>query len=134
MSPDLSTVFVCEEQPLPDNSEVYKSTEYPRVRGLQLRKVLLGGGGGKQTLGVACEPVYSKDWPNSYVSRSPAVDSDRDPGGGFWTVSLYSGEFWASPQLQWPTQIETKPNRVRIQLDWERGCLIFSHPNDITLM
>lgn len=54
VSPDLSSVSACEEQPLADNLERFESTEHPGLAG-QLGEAQLGGGGGRQRqLGPCC--------------------------------------------------------------------------------
>lgn len=138
VSPDLSSVFVCEEQPLPDNPERFVSP--PSILGSEdfssgrhAWEVEVGDNS-HWSLGVASESVHRKDWSNSDLNLSPAFDSDIDTGGGLWTVSLSSGEFWASPGHIGPLRLRRKPTRVRIQLDWERGCLTFSDGNDNTLI
>lgn len=138
VSPDLSSVFVCEEQSLPNNPErfvspqsILGSDEFSSGRNSWEVEV---GNNSHWSLGVASESVHRKDWSNSDLNPSPAVDSDTDPGGGLWTVSLSSGEFWASPGPSTPIKLRRRPVRIKIQLDWERGCLTFSDANDNTLI
>lgn len=138
VSPDLSSVFVCEDQPLPDNPERFVSPQSILASqgfssGRHSWEVEVGDNS-HWALGVASESVHRKDWSNSDVNPSPALDSDTDPGGGLWTVSLSSGAFWASPGHSTPLRLRRRPTRVRIQLDWERGCLTFSDANDNTLI
>lgn len=138
VSPDLSSVFVCEEQPLPDNPERFVSPQSILASqtfgsGRHSWEVEVGDNS-HWALGVASESVHRKDRSNSDVNPSPALDSDIDPGGGLWTVSLSSGEFWASPGPSTPLRLKRRPTRVRIQLDWERGCLTFSDPGDNALI
>lgn len=138
VSPDLSSVFVCEEQPLPDNPERFVSPQSILgsegfSSGRHSWEVEVGDNS-QWSLGVASESVHRKDWSNSDVNPSPALDSDIDPGGGLWTVSCSSGEFWASSGHSAPLRLRRRPTRVRIQLDWERGCLTFSDANDNTLI
>nr|XP_046269866.1 E3 ubiquitin-protein ligase TRIM35 [Scatophagus argus] len=138
VSPDLSSVFVCEEQSLPENPERFVSPQSILgsegfSSGRHSWEVEVGDNS-HWSLGVASESVHRKDWSNSDLNPSPALDSDVDPGGGLWTVSLSSGEFWASPGHSTPLKLRRKPTRVRIQLDWERGCLTFSDANDNALI
>ncbi|XP_035529418.1 tripartite motif-containing protein 35 isoform X2 [Morone saxatilis] len=136
VSPDLSSVFVCEEQPLPDNPERFVSPQSILgsecfISGRHSWEVEVGDNS-HWSLGVASETIHRKDWSNSDLNPSPA--SDIDPGGGLWTVSLSSGEFWASPGHSSPLRLRRRPPRIRIQLDWERGCLTLSDANDNTLI
>ncbi|KAM9341347.1 E3 ubiquitin-protein ligase TRIM35 [Symphorus nematophorus] len=138
VSPDLASVFVCDEQHFPDNPERFVSPQSILgsegfTSGRHSWEVEVGDNS-HWSLGVASESVHRKDWSNSNLSSSPAFDSDTDPGGGLWTVSLSSGEFWASPDHSTPLKLRRKPSRVRIQLDWERGCLTFSDANDNALI
>ncbi|XP_076604554.1 E3 ubiquitin-protein ligase TRIM35 [Chaetodon auriga] len=138
VSPDLSSVFVCEERPLPDNPErfvmpqsILGSEGFSSGRHSWEVEV---GDNSHWSLGVATESVYRKDWSKLDLNPSPASDSDIDPDGGLWTVSFSSGEFWASPGHSAPLRLRRRPSRIRIQLDWERGCLTFSDGNDNTLI
>lgn len=138
VSPDLSSVSVCEEQLLPDNPERFVSPQSILgsegfISGRHCWEVEVGDNS-HWALGVASESVHRKDWSNSDLTQSAVLDSDIDPGGGLWTVSLSSGEFWAFPGQSTPLRLRRKPTRVRIQLDWERGCLTFSDASDNTLI
>ncbi|KAE8289483.1 Tripartite motif-containing protein 35 [Larimichthys crocea] len=134
VTPDLSSVFVCEEQTLPDNPERFVSPQSILgsegfSSGRHSWEVEVGDNS-HWSLGVASESVHRKDWSNSGLNPGPALDSDIDLGGSLWTVSLSSGEFWASPGHSAPLRLRRKPSKVRVQLDWERGCLTFSDAND----
>ncbi|XP_020496944.1 E3 ubiquitin-protein ligase TRIM35 [Labrus bergylta] len=138
VSPELSSVFVCEKQPLPENPERFVSPQSILgsegfISGRHIWEVEVGDNS-HWSLGVASETVHRKDWSSSDLNPSPAVDSDTDSGGGLWTVSLSSGEYRASPGRSAPITLRRKPRRVRIQLDWERGCLTFSDASDNTLI
>ncbi|GAA6232815.1 E3 ubiquitin-protein ligase TRIM35-like [Lates japonicus] len=138
VSPDLSSVYVCEEQPLPNNPERFVSPQ--SILGSEVFSSgrhsweVEVGDNSHWSLGVASETIHRKDWSNSDLNPSPALDSDTEPNGGLWTVSLSSGEYWASPDHNTPLRLRRRPRRVRIQLDWERGCLTFSDANDNTLI
>lgn len=138
VSPDLSSVYVCEEQPLPNNPERFVSPQ--SILGSEVFSSgrhsweVEVGDNSHWSLGVASETIHRKDWSNSDLNPSPALDSDTEPNGGPWTVSLSSGEYRASPDHNTPLRLRRRPRRVRIQLDWERGCLTFSDANDNTLI
>ncbi|KAM7404144.1 hypothetical protein PAMA_004530 [Pampus argenteus] len=136
VSPDLSSVFVCEEQPLPDNPERFVSTQSilgseAFSSGSHSWEVEVGDNS-HWSLGVASETVHRKIRCTSDLNPSPA--SESEPGGGLWTVSLSSGEYHTSAGHSSPLRLRRRPRRVRIQLDWERGCLTFSDANDNTLI
>ncbi|XP_060938903.1 E3 ubiquitin-protein ligase TRIM35 [Limanda limanda] len=138
VSPDLSSVFVCEEQPLPDNPERFvgpKSILGSEVfsSGRHNWEVEVGDNS-HWALGLARDTVQRKVWSNSDLNPSPIFDSDPDPGRGLWTVSLSSGEYLASPGPSTPLKLRRRPRRIRVQLDWERGSLTFSDANDNTLI
>ncbi|XP_041668107.1 E3 ubiquitin-protein ligase TRIM35 [Cheilinus undulatus] len=138
VSPDLSSVFVCEKQPLPENPERFVSPQsilgYDDFTSGRHSWEVEVGDNSHWSLGVASETVRRKDWSDSDLNLSPAADSDTDPGGGVWIVSLSSGEYRASPGNSAPLRLRRKPRRVKIQLDWERGCLTFSDGSDNTLI
>uniref|UniRef100_UPI0037E76453 E3 ubiquitin-protein ligase TRIM35 n=1 Tax=Semicossyphus pulcher TaxID=241346 RepID=UPI0037E76453 len=138
VSPDLSSVSVCEKQPLPENPERFVSPQSILgsegfSTGRHSWEVEVGDNS-HWSLGIASETVHRKDWSDSDLSSSPALDSGTDPGGGLWTVSLSSGEYRAFPGHSGPLRLRRKPRRVRVQLDWERGCLTFSDASDNNLI
>ncbi|XP_074548488.1 E3 ubiquitin-protein ligase TRIM35 [Halichoeres trimaculatus] len=138
VSPDLSSVFVCEKQPLPENPERFVSPQsilgYDEFSTGRHSWEVEVGDNSNWSLGVASETVRRKEGSDSDHNPSPASDPDADPGGGMWTVTLSSGEYQASPGPSTPLRLRRKPRRVRVQLDWERGCLTFSDASDNTLI
>lgn len=138
VSPDLSSVFVCEKQPLPENPERFVSPQsilgYDEFSTGRHSWEVEVGDNSHWSLGVATETVRRKDGSDTDRNHSPASDPDVDPGGGMWTVCLSSGEYQASPGPSTPLRLRRKPRRLRIQLDWERGCLTFSDASDNTLI
>ncbi|XP_035277457.1 tripartite motif-containing protein 35-like [Anguilla anguilla] len=77
-------------------------------------------GGEAWVVGVAKESIRRK----GSVNPSPA--------GGVWSIVLRNGKYaaWTSP----PTvlTVQREPQRVRVQLDWDRGEVSFSDPSDNT--
>ncbi|XP_054652793.1 E3 ubiquitin-protein ligase TRIM35 isoform X2 [Dunckerocampus dactyliophorus] len=88
VSPDLSSVLVCDEQPLPDNPERFVNPQGVLgsagfSSGSHHWEVEVGENS-QWSLGVASESVNRKDW--SGLDENPVESS-----GGLWTVSLSSG-------------------------------------------
>ncbi|XP_061742296.1 E3 ubiquitin-protein ligase TRIM35-like isoform X2 [Nerophis ophidion] len=131
VSADLSTVSVCDEQPLPDNTDrcvnpqgILASVGFSS--GSDLWEVEVGDNS-HWSLGVARDSIGRKDlWRLD--------DNPGEPSGGVWTVSLSSGLYHASPGHSSPLTLRRRPSRIRIQLDWERGCLTFSDANGNALI
>lgn len=136
VTPDLSSVSVCEEQPLPDNPERFVSPQSILgsegfSSGRHSWEVEVGDNS-HWSLGVASGSFHRKEWSRS--DQNPSPPSDTEPGGGLWTVSLSYGEYRISPGHSSPLTLRRSPRTVRIQLDWERGCLTFSDANDNALI
>ncbi|XP_029983072.1 tripartite motif-containing protein 35 [Sphaeramia orbicularis] len=138
VSSDLASVFVGEEQHLPDNPERFVSTQSilgseSFTSGRHSWEVEVGDNS-HWAVGVARETVHRKALSNADLSPSSASGSDTDPEDSMWTLSLHSGEYYSSSSPGTPLKLRRRPCRVRIQLDWERGCLTFSDANDNTLI
>lgn len=54
------------------------------------------------------------------------------PEGGFWMISHYEGEYSAMTRPRTPLHLEGELKRVRVQLDYESGEVIFSNPVRMT--
>ncbi|XP_061651657.1 zinc-binding protein A33-like isoform X2 [Phyllopteryx taeniolatus] len=131
VSPDLSSVFVCDEKPLPDNPE-----RFVNPKGI-LGSAGFSSGSHHWEVEVGDNSQWSLGVANETVKRKDSLRLDENPeesGDGLWTVSLFSGEYYASPGQSAPLTLRRRPYRVRIQLDWERGCLTFSDVNGNTLI
>ncbi|KAM3871420.1 E3 ubiquitin-protein ligase TRIM35 [Diretmus argenteus] len=132
VSTDLSSVFVCEEQPLPDNPERFVSLQSILgsegfSSGRHSWEVEVGDNT-HWSVGVARETIHRKDWSNSDLNPSTSSNTN------LWMVCLSSGEYRASPGHVAALKLRRRPQRVRVQLDWERGCLTFSDASDNTLI
>ncbi|KAJ8274060.1 hypothetical protein COCON_G00086850 [Conger conger] len=127
LSEDLTSVrYSDERQQVPDNPE-----RFDRWRcwvlgsegfssGRHCWDVELGGEGWQ--VGVVKESFRRK----GSVSLSPA--------GGVWGIELIRGEYTAmtSPPLSSVLTVQRDLQRVRVQLDWDRGEVSFSDPSDNT--
>ncbi|XP_034015598.1 tripartite motif-containing protein 35 [Thalassophryne amazonica] len=138
MSRDLSRVYICEEQTLPDNPERFVSP--PSILGSEgytsgrhSWEVEVGENS-QWALGVASEMVHRKPWSDTNLDPSVTLNTNTEPSSGLWIVSLSSGEYRASPGHNSPLKLRRRPRRVRIQLDWERGSLTFFDTNDNSLI
>ncbi|XP_066518792.1 nuclear factor 7, brain [Hoplias malabaricus] len=127
LSDDLTTLrYTEEEQPLPDNPERF--CNYECVLGSE------GLGSGRHSwdvevgdssewaLGVVRENVVRKEWfpPN--------------PERGMWTLCLYGGEYRPKNASSAPLALKKKPQKVRVQLDWDVGRVTFSDASDNTII
>ncbi|XP_030631810.1 zinc-binding protein A33 [Chanos chanos] len=127
VSDDLTSVrYTDEEQQIPDNPERF--CYYDCVLGSegfnsgQHDWEVEVGDSNDWALGVAKETVSRKEWfPPS-------------PDRGMWTICLHGGEYRACTSTSSPLRLKKKPQRVRVQLDWDRGRLTFSDASDNTLL
>ncbi|KAM9559346.1 zinc-binding protein A33 [Salvelinus alpinus] len=127
LSDDLTSLrYTEEEERLPDNPERF--CYYECVLGSE------GFNSGRHTwdvevgvnsewaVGVARETVSRKEWfPPS-------------PERGLWTICYYGGEYRARTASATPLVLKRRPLEVRVQLDWDRGRVIFSDASDNTLI
>uniref|UniRef100_A0A3B3RBJ2 Uncharacterized protein n=1 Tax=Paramormyrops kingsleyae TaxID=1676925 RepID=A0A3B3RBJ2_9TELE len=127
VSDDLTSVrYLDEDQHLPDNPERFRSCECVLGSeafdsGQHVWDVEVGDNS-EWALGVARESIQRKEWfpPN--------------PERGLWSIGLSAGEFRARAPIATPLVLKKKPQRVRVQLDWDRGRLTFSDAIDNTLL
>ncbi|XP_061555806.1 LOW QUALITY PROTEIN: E3 ubiquitin-protein ligase TRIM39 [Phycodurus eques] len=54
------------------------------------------------------------------------------PEGGFWMISHYDGEYSAMTRPSTALRVEGELSRVRVQLDYDAGQVIFSNPLSMT--
>uniref|UniRef100_A0A672LZN4 E3 ubiquitin-protein ligase TRIM39-like n=1 Tax=Sinocyclocheilus grahami TaxID=75366 RepID=A0A672LZN4_SINGR len=127
LSDDLTTIrYTEEEQQVPDNPERF--CFYDCALGSE------GLGSGRHSwdvevgdcsewaLGVVKESVQRKEWfPPS-------------PERGMWTICLYGGEYSARSATSAPLTLKKKPQKIRVQLDWEAGRVMFSDAGDNSLL
>ncbi|KAJ8245666.1 hypothetical protein GJAV_G00273160 [Gymnothorax javanicus] len=120
LSEDLTCVRHSDErQQVPDNPErfdgwlcVLGSEGFSSGR--HSWDVDVGGAGGWWVVGVAKESVSRKGG----VSLTPAA--------GVWGTGLWGGEYRALTSPPKRLTVRRKPQRVRVQLDWDRGKVSFT--------
>ncbi|XP_046709280.1 zinc-binding protein A33 isoform X2 [Silurus meridionalis] len=127
LSDDLTVLrYTDEEQQAPDNPERF--CYYECVLGSEA----LGtgrhswdvevGDSTEWALGVVYESVQRKEWfPPS-------------PDHGMWTMCLHGGHYRAPNSISEPITLKRKPQKVRVQLDWDVGRVMFSDAADNTLI
>ncbi|XP_063041142.1 E3 ubiquitin-protein ligase TRIM39-like [Engraulis encrasicolus] len=118
LSEDLNSVRFGERQQLPGNPERFD--EYP---------CLLGSEGFNS--GTHCWDVEVGDntrWNVGVMAESLQRKGDFRSLSGWWIVFYYNGKYGAHAPPQPPTllTVKQKPQRIRVQLDWDRGKLSFS--------
>ncbi|XP_036427983.1 zinc-binding protein A33-like isoform X1 [Colossoma macropomum] len=121
VSDDLTSVrFTDEKQQLPDNPERFD--EYVCVLGSE------GFNSGTHFWEV--EVGYNTVWLLGVMTESAQKKGDIFSRSGVWFVWYNSGKYKAcsSPQPGTLLSVGQKPQRVRVQLDWDRGKLSFSDP------
>ncbi|XP_061098955.1 E3 ubiquitin-protein ligase TRIM35-like [Conger conger] len=78
--------------------------------------------------------VGGEDWWVGVVkesfSRKGRVDVSR--AGGLWSIALYDGKYRAMTSPPTLLTVQRNLQRVRVQLDWDRGEVSFSDPSNNT--
>ncbi|XP_061097825.1 zinc-binding protein A33-like [Conger conger] len=65
-------------------------------------------------------------------SFSRKGDADVSPAGGLFGIELFRGKYRAMTSTPPRLTVQRKLQRVRVQLDWDRGKVSFSDPSDNT--
>ncbi|KAM9391980.1 nuclear factor 7, brain-like [Pholidichthys leucotaenia] len=123
LSDDLTSVRNGDtKQKLPDNPE--RNTKYPSVFGFE------GFSSGKHSWEV--EVGDHPDWIVGLVKESVNRKGKRfvSPGYGIWCLKHYSGKY--TNGVGGPVSVKKSLQRIRVQLDYDRGEVSFYHPEDMT--
>ncbi|MBN3305797.1 NF7O factor, partial [Amia calva] len=124
LSEDLTSVRVrAERQQLPDNPERFD------------RYCVLGSEGFSS--GRHCWDVDVGDGYFCWLGVSKESSNRKgvltvSPAGGFWTICLFGGEYTALTSPLTRLTVKRKPQKIRVQLDYDRGEVSFSDPRDST--
>ncbi|KAJ8281395.1 hypothetical protein GJAV_G00067200 [Gymnothorax javanicus] len=126
LSEDLTCVRRSDEkQQVPDNPErfvgwgcVLGSEGFSSGR--HSWDVEVGGAEVWWVVGVAKESVCRKG------------DANPSPAGGVWGIGLNRGKYFTLTSPPTPLTVRRKPQRVRVQLDWDRGEVSFTDPTNNT--
>ncbi|XP_062390983.1 E3 ubiquitin-protein ligase TRIM35-like isoform X1 [Sardina pilchardus] len=126
LSEDLtSVIWGDEKQQLPDNPERFD--EYPCVLGSE------GFNSGTHCWDVEVgENTY---WNVGVMTESLQRKGDYDSMSGVWYVEYYYGDTYgalAPPHAPTDLTVQQKLQRIRVQLDWDRGELSFSDTDSNT--
>ncbi|XP_028287551.1 zinc-binding protein A33-like [Parambassis ranga] len=126
-SQELTCVQYSNKQPLPDNPERCTS-----------RVCVLGATGftsGKHTWTV--EVGQGKDWYIGVARESIKRKSTifLNPTEGFWVIGLCNGEsFWAQTSPRTKLVMKQKPERITVELDYDKGKVVFINSADLTII
>ncbi|XP_072562743.1 E3 ubiquitin-protein ligase TRIM39-like [Paramormyrops kingsleyae] len=115
------------KQQLPDNPERF--TRYATVLGSE------GFNSGKHSweMEVGDRPVWEVGVAAESVDRKGEITCS--PKDGLWVVYLRNGdEYKAGTSPTTPLRLERKLQRIRVQLDYERGEVSFINPTDMSLI
>ncbi|KAM6953981.1 nuclear factor 7, brain-like [Aplochiton taeniatus] len=125
LSDDLTSVRNTNtEQQLPDNPE--RNTMYCTVLGSE------GFRSGQHSWEVEMgdHPYWEIGVVNESADRKGDVEAN--PENGFWTLALVSGEYF--DVLEECLKLKRRLQRIRVQLDYDRGELSFYDPEDMSLI
>ncbi|XP_041654562.1 nuclear factor 7, brain-like [Cheilinus undulatus] len=117
LSDDLTSVRRCRRQQLPDNPERFKLFIVLGSEGFDSgchNWVFEVGETTRWSLGVSTGPVQARE---STLSS-------------FWLIRTFNGQYTAVSSSHCPTFLKMeKPQRIRVDLDYDRGELMFSNPD-----
>ncbi|XP_034391424.1 zinc-binding protein A33-like [Cyclopterus lumpus] len=126
-SKELTSVQYSRKQILPDNPERCTS-----------RVCVLGATGftsGKHSWTV--EVGQGKDWYIGVAQESIKRKSTvfLNPTEGFWVIGLCNGDsIWAQTSPRIKLVLKQKPEKIKVQLDYDKGKVIFINAADLTTM
>ncbi|XP_061098759.1 zinc-binding protein A33-like, partial [Conger conger] len=124
LSEDLTSVRCSDEgQQVPDNPERFNGWCW--VLGSE------GFSSGRHCWDVE---VGGEFWRVGVVKESISreVRVDMSPAGGVWGIGLRDGKYTALTSPSTDLTVQGDLQRVRVQLDWDRGEVSFSDPSDNT--
>ncbi|XP_062391194.1 zinc-binding protein A33-like [Sardina pilchardus] len=125
LSEDLTSVRLGPiKQQLPDNPERFD--DYASVLGSE------GFNSGTHCWDL--EVGESTAWAVGVMTESAQRNGDISSISGQWCVVYAGAEYIADAPPHDPTRltVQQKPQRIRVQLDWDRGELSFSNPDNNT--
>ncbi|KAJ8353043.1 hypothetical protein AAFF_G00115700 [Aldrovandia affinis] len=126
LSDDLTSVRHTDtEQQLPDNPERFDYC------GCVLGSEGFTSGKHSWEVEVGNKPEWDVGVVKESINRKGEIT--LSPEGGFWAVALRNGDKYRASGADDLT-LKRKPQRIRVQLDYDRGEVSFYNPSDMSLI
>ncbi|XP_066564214.1 zinc-binding protein A33 [Amia ocellicauda] len=125
LSEDLTSLRYTDKHQLPDNPERF----FNRVSTLGYEGFTSGQHYWDVEVGI------NNDWNIGVAKESikRKIGIFLNPGEGFWVIGLCNGDtYWAQTSPRTRLHLKRKPQKIRVQLDYDKGRVSFFDSSDMT--